>query len=304
MFGWRADGRAIRGVDPIVMLTPYIMPTRVDAQVNIRLNLDFDVMTQYIRRKREEGIAITYMGLILAAYVRTVAQYPELNRFIMNKRLYARNHLCVSFVTLKKSNDEQIEESVVKLEFDPEDTIFDVSQKLDAAIEKTRAPKDKNRTDVLARFLLSVPLLPNIVVGLARLLDRYGLMPALIHKASPFHTSLFISNMASIGMNYIYHHIYNFGTTGVFVSMGKTESDVRVNADGSCRSQRIMPLGVVVDERICSGGVYSRAFGFLRSALAHPETLEERPPDVKFETKMSRRSGGAQINAYREDKAD
>ena len=184
------------------------------------------------------------------------------------------------------------------MEFDPDETVFEVSEKLEAVIAANRAPKKTNKTDFVARGLLSVPLLPNLVVGLARLLDRYGLMPSIIHKASPFHTSLFISNMASIGMNYIYHHIYNFGTTGVFVSMGKAEQEVRMNSDGSCRSKRIMPVGTVIDERICSGGVYSRAFGYLRSCLTHPEMLEERPAQIKLETPMRKRKGDArQINA-------
>jgi hypothetical protein len=301
MFGYRADGRRIRGMDPIVNLTPYIMPRRYDAQVQIRHNLDFDVMTRYIREKREQGFNVTYMGLLLAAYVRTVSQYPELNRFIMNKQLYARNHICVSFVTLKKGTDPgKIEESLVKLAFAPDETVFEVTEKLEEAIERNRKAEKANLTEGVARFLLATPLLPNIVVGLARLLDRYGLLPSVIHKASPFHTSLFVSNMASIGMSYIYHHIYDFGTTSVFVSMGRTEHEVRLNSDGSPRSRRIMPLGTVVDERICSGGEFSRAFGYLKSLLAHPEELEQKPEVVKIEIplrKHRREQDKYQINA-------
>ena len=102
MFGKRHDGRRLRNIDPIVQFTPYIMPHRDDAQVFTRLNLDFEGMTRYIRDKRREGCNVTYMTLILAAYVRTVCENPEINRFIINKRLYSRNHICVSFVTLKK----------------------------------------------------------------------------------------------------------------------------------------------------------------------------------------------------------
>jgi len=299
MFGRRADGRAIRGSDPIVNLTPYLMPTRADSQVATRVDLDFDAMTRYIRKKREEGRTISYMGLILAAYVRTASQFPEINRFIMNKKLYARNHLCVSFVTLKKNDTDDIDESLVKLNFNPESTVFEISEQLEAAIEVSREPRNKNRTDVFAHTLLAVPLFPNIVVGLVRLLDRYGLMPGFVYKASPFHTSLFISNMASIGMGYIYHHIYNFGTTSIFVSMGKTEQVLHANADGTCKSRRIMPLGVVIDERIASGALYGKAFAFLRSCLAKPEILEERPENVRLEIPLRVSSvPGGQINSF------
>lgn len=297
MFGFRADGRRIAGIDPIVMLTPYIMPSRVDAQVHIKVNFDFDHMSKYIRAQQELGHHITHMGMLIAAYVRTLCQFPDLNRFIVNKQLYARNHVCVSFVTLKKNGNDEVEESLVKVEFDLNDTIYQVMEKLEAVIEKSRQPKDVNKTDRVARTLLAIPFLPNIVVGIVRLLDRYGFMPPLFHKASPFHTSLFISNMASIGMNYIYHHIYNFGTTSVFVAMGKTEMEVRVNSEGRWRSRRIMPAGVVVDERICSGGVYARAFAYLRGVLVRPELLEVPPETIKTEIDMKRAAKTSQINA-------
>jgi len=298
MFGRRPDGRRIKGIDPIVALSPYIMPTRADSQVFIKVNLDFEAMTRYIRDKRKEGHTITYMGLILAAYVRTVSQFPELNRFIMNKQLFARNHICVSFVTLKKNEDDSIDESVVKLDFDPSDTIFQVSEKMETAIEESRQPKNTNLTDAIARGLLAVPGLPTLIVALARILDRYGLMPSIIHKASPFHTSLFISNMASLGMGAIYHHIYNFGTTSLFASMGKTEQLVKANADGTCRNRRVMPIGAVVDERVCSGGGYARAFSFYSSCLNQPEILESPPEAVKLEIPLrARKKKSAQINA-------
>lgn len=298
MFGRRSDGRRIKGEDPIVMLTPYIMPQRADAQVMIRQELDFDKLTEYIRTQRKAGRNISYMSVIIAAYLRTLCEYPELNRFIMNKRVYARNHVCISFVTLKQNDKNQVEEALAKVELDLRDTIFVVSERLETVIEKTRNENtDKgNATERLARTLLSAPLLPDIIVGLARLLDRYGLMPTFIHNASPFHTSLFISNMASIGMNYIYHHIYNFGTTSIFIAMGKAEQKVHMNAEGVCSIKRIMPLGCVIDERIAAGGVYARAFGSMKKYISHPELLETPPETVKTDFPMRPVDGNRQIN--------
>jgi len=298
MFGLRSDGRLVKeNVDPFIMITPYIMPSRDDAQVMTRHDLDFELMTQYIREQRQNGHQVTYMGIIIAAFVRTLCEHPELNRFIMNKRIYARNHVCVSFVTLKKNPDDSIEEAVVKVDFQLTDTIFDVTRRIEAAIAETRKPGEKNKTDKVVKFLLSMPLLPDIVVGAAKLLDRYGLLPSYIHQASPFHTSLFISNMASIGMNYIYHHIYNFGTTSLFFGMGKTEQKLHAKADGTCRSKRIMPVGAVVDERICSGGSFSRAFSLMKTYMHNPSLLETPPETIKTETKMASVSSARQINA-------
>ena len=288
MFGKRKDGRRLRGIDPIVALTPFLMQERSDAQVMTRQNLDFEAMTRYIRDKRKDGHNVSYMTIIIAAFVRTISEYPDLNRFIINKRLYARNHICVSFVTLKKGVGDEVEESTVKVMFNPEDTIFEISERIEKAIEEARKPQDVNLTDKVARALLAAPLLPNLVVALVRFLDNHDLMPKLIHNASPMHTSLFISNMASLGMGYIYHHIYNFGTTSLFIGMGKTEQAVRPNADGTCRTVRQMPLGIVIDERIAAGGIYAQGFAALKKYTSNPELLETPPQKVKTECEMVR----------------
>ena len=282
MFGRRSDGRRITGIDPIVQFTPYIMPHRYDA----KQELDFDQMTRYIRDKRREGHQVTHMGLIIAAYIRMLCDYPEMNRFIVNRKLYARNHFCVSFVTLRKTPDNSVEESLCKVQFNLDDTIFDVSRRLADAIQKARVPEAVNKTDKLARTLMKIPYLPNFVVFLATQLDKHGLMPRFIHEASPFHTGLFISNMASLGMNYIYHHIYDFGTTSLFITMGKTEQKIYLNNDGTCRSKRIMPVGVVVDERIAPGAIFAQMFSSIVGYLNNPEKLESPPDHIKTEIDM------------------
>ena len=286
MFGKRSDGARVKGIDPIVQFTPYIMPKRYDAMVQTRQDLDFDGMTRYIRDKRKEGHNVTHMGMIIAAYVRMLCDYPELNRFVVNKKLYARNHFCVSFVTLRRTGEDSVEESLCKVTFDLHDTIFDVSKRLSDAIDDGRKPTEINGTDKLARGLMKVPGLPTFVVWAARRLDNHGLLPRFIHEASPFHTSLFISNMASIGMNYVYHHIYDFGTTSMFVTMGKTEQKVFRNNDGTCRSKRVMPAGCVIDERICSGENFARMFAAVTNYINNPELLEVPPDHIKTEVDM------------------
>ena len=286
MFGKRPDGSRVKGSDPIVQFTPFIMPRRYDAMVQAKQELDFDGMTRYIRDKRREGHEISYMDMLIAAYLRMIGEIPEMNRFIVNRRLYARNHFCVSFAALKSMSDEKLEESICKVQFNLDDTIFDVSSRINAAIEEARLPQPSNKTDTLASFLLKVPGLPNFVVMLARFLDNHGLMPRFIHEASPFHTSLWVSNMASIGMSYVYHHIYDFGTNSIFVTMGRPEQKLVRNNDGTCRAKRVMPVGVVIDERIAEGAVFGRMFSTTVRYLNEPELLEKRPEHVKTEIDM------------------
>ena len=286
MFGKRPDGVRVKGIDPIVQFTPFIMPRRYDAMVQAKQELDFDGMTRYIKEKRKEGFEISYMELVIAAYVRMIGEIPEMNRFIVNRRMYARNHFCVSFAALKSMSGEKLEESICKVQFNLDDTIFDVSRRINAAIEEARLPQPSNKTDTLANFLLKMPGLPKFVVLLARFLDNHGLMPRIIHDASPFHTSIWFSNMASIGMNYVYHHIYDFGTTSIFATLGRPEQKLVRNSDGTCRAKRVMPVGVVIDERIAEGAVFGRMFSTVVHYLSEPELLEKRPEHIRTETDM------------------
>lgn len=283
MFGRRADGRLLKQIDPIIALTPYLMPMRCDAQVFLNYKVDYEKLARYIVAKGNEGVKITFMEMLIAAFVRTVSEIPEVNRFVCNKRLYARTQLTVSFALLKETADANaIEENTVKCYFDPRDTIYDVAERVSDAIEKNRRAEADNSTMKVARLLLH-PSLANSVVFLARLLDRYGIMPKYIMDASPFHTSMFVTHMASIGMPAVNHHIYNFGTTSLFFSLGSVERVTVMGNDGKPVRKRYLPIGVTADERICAGAMYARVTNRILHYLNNPELLETAPESVRFE---------------------
>lgn len=279
MFGHRSDGRLVRGVDPIVALTPYLMPMRCDAQVMLDYRLEYERLARYIVKKGAEGIKITFMDLIIAAYVRVVSQTPELNRFIANKRFYARNELTCSFVVLQHTRDGSVAENTAKCKFDPHDTIYDVAARIAKAIEVSRKEDADNSTMKVAKLLLN-PYLATVIAAIARVLDRYGLMPRYLIDASPFHTGMFITNMASIGMPAVKHHVYNFGTTSQFVSIGNVQRTTELASDGKPYAKRWLPVGVVADERVTAGMVYSKMISQMVQYLASPELLEQPPEQI------------------------
>ena len=290
MFGFRSDGRRLWRLDLIVQFTPYIMPTRADAQNFCKQTVDYDVLANYIKKKREEGRTISFMTIIIASYVRIVAHYPYLNRFVMNKHIYARDRISVSFAMVRFLENGEHETPIIKLEFDPSETLFEISDKIEAAIAEARKPKSKNGTLDFAKGLLAIPLLPTLVVGLARILDRYGLLPGLIYRVSPFHTSMFITNMASLGLSYLYHHIYNFGTTSQFLSLGKIERVVVPGGNKTVKFKNVIPIGVVTDERVCNGAEYAQAFATMRNYLSKPELLESPPEKVNWDIDFTERN--------------
>ena len=267
----RADGTRVRDLTAIMQALPYVMPRRYDAQNWAEEHLDEDAIRAYIREKRRAGQSVTHMSLLVSAYYRAVLRNPKINYFVMNSRIYKRNHFCFSFVILKTREDGTPDETALKVYLQPEDTVFTVTEKIRTAVETNQNARHNNDTDKFVRALFGVPGLARTVIGLAGFLDRHNLLPRSIIELSPFHTSLFITNLASIKTPGIFHHCYEFGTTSVFVCMGRPVPDPL--APEGVR-KKVLPLSVVMDERIATGAEYSRFFMELFRNIRNPEVLE------------------------------
>lgn len=274
----RPDGTRVKGLTPVMQALPHVMPKRFDAQNWANDYVDEEIVRTYIRQKRREGHTITHMSLLIAAYYKAALENPKVNYFIMNRKIYQRNHFCVSFVILKTRADGTPDETSLKVFLQPEDTIFTISRKIREEIDKNLNAVHNNSTDKFVNMAFAVPGLARLVFGLAYRLDQFGLLPRKIIDLSPFHTSLFITNLASINTKFIFHHCYEFGTTSVFVCMGKPVPDPAA-PEGSRR--KLLPLGVVMDERIATGIEYSRFFAAFERYLKHPEALECRFDGVR-----------------------
>ena len=270
----RADGKRVRKADPMYTVVPYIMDKRNDAMNMITVDVPVEPIQNYINAKRKEGIRINHMSVIMAAYLRTVYEYPLLNNFIVNKKIYKHKEFKVAMVVLKNLATQ--EETMSKVEFELDDDIFEVNRKMTEYVEENKKTTTVNNTDKMIKFLVSLPGLLLVGVGLFKLLDRYGLLPKFITDLSPFHASMTLTNLASIRTNHIYHHIYNFGTTSVFIAMGKNR-EVAKKKNGEIVFEKCMPLGVVMDERICSGIYFAAAFRKFSHYLENPELLEQKP---------------------------
>ena len=266
----RPDGKRVKELSPVVAAIPYIMPKRYDAQNTVTEYINEEILKAYIREKRREGRRLDHMSVIIAAYYKAVLQHPKLNYFIMNRKIYERNHFCVSFVMLKKMPDGTLDETTLKIFLHENDNVFKIQRRIKEEIAANAEQTHTNSTDKFAGVMMRIPGLPRFVLCLANLMDHHGLLPRKLIDLSPFHTSLFITNLASIKTSHIHHHCYEFGTTSVFVCMGKPVP----NFFKGRYDQKLLPLGVVMDERICTGYEYAAFCATLRNLLAHPEQLE------------------------------
>lgn len=277
----RADGKRLRNTDPMYTVAAYIMNKRVDSMNMVTLDIPYDPIQNYLNAKRKDGIAISHMCVLIAAYLRTAAEFPLLNRFIMNCKPYARNEFAVAMVVLKSGILDN--GTMSKMYFDMSDTIFDVNNKINEYVSDNREVPEKNGTEKMIKFLLGAPGVLKVGVALFKFMDKHGLLPKAIIDMSPFHNSLCISNLASIRTNHIYHHCYEFGTTSVFITMGNLR-EVPKRRGGEIVFERSMPLGVVMDERICSGSYFAIAFRRMRQYLRNPALLEEPPQTVNVDS--------------------
>ena len=273
----RADGKRLKKVDPMYTVASYIMSSRSDSMNMITLDIPYDPIQDYLNKKRKEEKNISHMAVIISAYLRTVAEFPELNRFIVNCKAYARNEYAVAMVVLSGAKNDQ--GTMSKMYFDINDTIFDIDKKINDYVNANREAPEKNGTEKIIKFLLSVPGLCRFGVGLFKLLDRYGLLPKFIIDMSPFHNTLCISNLISIRTNHIYHHIYDFGTTSYGMSIGNHRFKTEKKGDEIVCTKTI-PLGLTMDERIASGAFFAIAFKQFEKYCNNPELLEVKPEKV------------------------
>lgn len=269
----RCDGKLLKSLDPFAKIIPYIMERRSDSQNFSKQILNAESIDRYILEKKEQGIKIGYLHLFIAAYVRLIAERPQLNRFVMNSQIYERNNICVS-MAIKRSLRDDGEETTVKFEFTGKENIFEITEIIDKMIAEAKSYKSNTDTDKLAKTVMSMPgIVKKILVKVLKGMDQLNLLPYSIIKASPFHTTLFFTYLKSIDTNYIYHHLYDFGTTGIFVALGKTVK-LPIVVNDQVVVKKCCQIGYTLDERICDGVYFARSLKLLEKYFDDPHLLE------------------------------
>ena len=272
--GDRRDGRRVRTLPPMHYVSPYIMKVRADSQNQFEDVIDITNVERYLDEKHRNGYTdMTLLHVILAAYVRVISERPGINRFISGQRIYARNNIeCV--MTIKKEMSLHGEETCIKVEFDPRDDIYNVYKKFQKTVKE--AIESDSDFDNVAGVLTKMPRpILRSIVALLKWLDYHGWLPKALMNVSPFHGSMIVTSMGSLGIPAIYHHLYDFGTLPVFISYGNVFTADAIKRDGTRERHHFITIKVVTDERICDGYYYASAFKRLKRYLLHPEALDK-----------------------------
>ncbi len=276
-FGDRYDGFRLRKADPTNVIIPYIIKDREDAQVFFDAEIDITKITDLIHKKRAEGLKIGIFDYVVAASVRTLSQFPRINRFVAGRRIYARKGLFVSLI-IKKEMDFENHRTAVKICFKPESTLLEINKKMHDLIAKSKGHDSMNGMDKLLHFLIHMPrLIIRPAIRVLNWLDFHGIMPKFVHRVSPFHSSVLITNMGSVGGDAIYHSIGNWGTSSIFVAMGIKRKRVSIDNEGTAKSKRYLNIRIVADERIADGFYLSKSLKYFSQIFLKPELLETPP---------------------------
>lgn len=282
-WGDRPDGRRVRTLSPMAQITSYFQVERNTCTNLFEESFEITKVDRYIRQKRREGLTdfgITHV--LLAAYVRGVAKYPQLNRFISGQKVYSRGNDIQYCMVVKKEMTVESPDTSIKVHLSPYDTAEDVYNKLNAAIASVKRTQELDSSfDGLVDKLLLIPgVVMKFTVWLLKLLDYFGLLPGFLLELSPFHGSLFFTSMGSLGIRPIYHHLYDFGNLPVFAAFGIKRRANEVLEDGTVVARKYIDIKFTTDERICDGFYYATFFKYYKRLLQHPEVLDQPPEEV------------------------
>jgi len=263
-------------MDGLHTIFPYVMKNRTEAEVCQQEKLDVTDLLEWMNKENEEnGTNYKIFHAVCTAVAKTVYHRPLLNRFISGRYFWQRKEISVSF-TAKRQFADGAEESLVCMTVKDDMNIDDFSKKIIGDVTKMRK-QGKNDLDDLIGLVAKMPRwLLSLFFWVLYKLEYHGMMPKALTDGDSNYTSVFLTNLGSIGAGASYHHLNNYGTNSVFVIIGTMEK--HRNEEGEERTY--LPIAVVLDERIADGFYFVRSIKYLEWLLQHPEELKKEISDL------------------------
>jgi len=276
----RNDATFVTNLIPYKRIFPYIMPKRTESLVYHQFSIDLTQTLQFIKKlnkQEDKDHQYRVFEFFLSAVMRTIALRPQLNRFIMNYDCWQRDELSLNFVVKEDYTDEAPEHSAI-LYFEPTMTFPEMATIINNTIEDSRKGGDDNDTDAAINFFLHFPkFILKTIVKIIRFLDLKGIAPKALRDADGLHATAFVANLGSINlMGSPHHHLYEWGTTSIFITMGMLQRKRIIDAEGNRSFIDKMEIGVTLDERIADGFYFIRSIQVLQDILNNPEKMMEK----------------------------
>ena len=279
--GDRKEGRLLRSLPGFAKFIPYIMPQRNDRYIHYEEAFEVTQLDRMLRKLRVDGYkGIGILHFLIAAYIRGISRMPGINRFVVGRRIYARNNIEV-VMTVKRALSIDATETTIKVVFEPTDTILDVYRKMNEKIDEIKSSEENNGTEDVADLIARLPrFLIRFALAVLRVMDYFGWIPQSLLNVSPFHGSMIITDLGSLRIGPIYHHIYNFGTLPAFIAFGTKRHAYELNRRGEMVDRKYVDCKFVLDEGIVDGHYWAQMLLAYRYMFEHPEILLSPPSKV------------------------
>ncbi len=275
----RREGKLVHDAPPMRRMMPHLMPGRNEAAVYFEQVVDLTKTLAYIDA-RNAGCgekAVTLFQIVLAAMVRTMAARPELNRFVVGRRLYQRHDIEFSFA-IKRAMRDDAGLTTAKVVFEPDDDLEAVGAKLRGDIHAGKSGK-ASQSDVEMGVLTRLPrFLLRFIMRCQQVLDYFGLLPYALIRKDPLYASMFFTNLGSVGLDSAYHHLYEYGTCPFFAAIGRVKKAVVPGPEGTPVVRDVVSLKFVFDERIADGLYCARSLELFKGYVEDPERLSAASP--------------------------
>ena len=279
--GDRKEGRLLRSLPGFAKFIPYIMPQRNDRYIHYEEAFEVTQLDRMLRKLRVDGYkGIGILHFLIAAYIRGISRMPGINRFVVGRRIYARNNIEV-VMTVKRALSIDATETTIKVVFEPTDTVLDVYRKMNEKIDEIKSSEENNGTEDVADLIARLPrFLIRFALTVLRVMDYFGWIPQSLLNVSPFHGSMIITDLGSLRIGPIYHHIYNFGTLPAFIAFGAKRHAYELNRRGEMVDRKYVDCKFVLDEGIVDGHYWAQMLLAYRYMFEHPEILLSPPSKV------------------------
>lgn len=280
-YGDRKEGRLLRSLPAFSRVIPYIMPQKCDAMINYEENFEITNLDRRLRKLRVDGYkGIGILHFIIAAYIRALSMLPGINRFVVGRRVYARDGIDI-ILSVRRSLSADSSSVAVKVRFSPTDTIFDVYRKLNEKLEEIKTDDENSSSE---EFLEAFSKAPRILLKLAvfffRVMDYFGWTPEKWLETSPFHGSMMLSDLSSLRTGPVFRQICNFGTLPVYISFGAKHHKYELNRHCQMLDNKYIDTKVTIDGRIADAQYYAQFLQAMRYMFEHPEIVEHPPTKV------------------------
>lgn len=265
----RKDGKYIKPEGSIAVIFPFIFDKRCDAEVSSTFEFDVEELCKYVDKKNDSGkleYKMTYFHALMACFGVVFFNRKKLNRFVQNKRLYERDKIIFSFIAKDKMSDDA-DEKIICLELDSNDNAVEMSRK--AAIDVFKSKREgKNDFDDILKIFTSLPhWLLGLVVSFVKFLDKHGWNPKFLTEGDTNYSTVIFSNLGSIHANPCYHHLNEYGTNSIVITIGTIQK---------VHGKRVVDITFTLDERIADGFYFAKSVRMAQEVAKNPTILDKK----------------------------